>query len=191
MSVYNIALRRRSTRRFKKEKVPFYILKKLINVARLAPSAANLQPCEFIIINKKEIVDKIFPALRWAGYIHPEGNPPAGKEPVAYIIVLINKTKTQVEAEADAAAAIENMLLVAEEEGLGSCWLGAVDRARVRDILKVPDYCEIKYVIALGYPDEKPKVERLRNSIRYWKDRNGRLHVPKRSLKEILHRNTY
>jgi nitroreductase len=191
MNVYNTVLKRRSIRSFKQKQIPFAILKRLINAARLAPSAANLQPCEFIIVDDRCIIKMIFPALRWAGYITPKGNPRYGKEPVAYIVVLINKKKKALNAEADIAAAVENILLVATSEALGSCWLGAIDRDKIKSILKIPKYCEVKYVIALGYPDEKPQVERLRGSIKYWKDKKGTLHVPKRSLEEVLHRNKY
>lgn len=189
--VNSAVLTRRSIRRFKKKKVPFAILKRLINAARLAPSAANLQPCEFVVVDKKETADKIFPALRWAGYIQPAGNPPKGKEPASYIVILINRKKKPLYGIEDASAAVENILLVAQDEGLGSCWLGAIERTKIRKILKVPRYCEIKYVLALGYPDEQPQAERLRDSVKYWKDKEGTLHVPKRSLKEILHRNIY
>lgn len=191
MRVYNIAIRRRSIRRFKKKKIPFSILKKLINAARLAPSAANLQPCEFIVVDKKETVNRIFPTLRWAGYITPVGNPPEGKEPAAYIVVLINRRKRPLYGEEDASAAVENILLVAQDEGLGSCWIGSIGKNKIRNILKVPKYCEIKYVLALGYPDERPQMERLKDSIKYWKDKGGLLHVPKRSLEEVMHRNKY
>jgi nitroreductase len=191
MNVYNAILKRRSIRSFKQKRIPFVILKKLINAARLAPSAANLQPCEFIVVDKKYTIKKIFPTLRWAGYIAPYGNPRYGKEPVTYIVVLINKKKKALNAEADVAAAVENILLVAAGEGLGSCWLGAIDRDKIKSILKIPKYCEVKYVIALGYPDEKPQVERLKGSIKYWKDKRGALHVPKRSLEEVLYRNRY
>ena len=191
MSVYSIVLQRRSVRCFKKKKISFIILKKLINAARLAPSGANIQACEFIVVDKKQIVEQIFPTLRWAGYIRPLGNPPSGAEPIAYIVVLINNKKKPLSAEADAAASIENMILVAQEQGLGSCWLGAIDKNAIKKILKVPAGCEIKYVLALGYPDERPKAEALRESVKYYKDALGRLHVPKRSLKDIMHRNKY
>jgi nitroreductase len=191
MGVYATVLRRRSIRRFKKKKISLTLLNKLINAARFAPSAANLQPGEFIVVDKKEIKDLIFPTLRWAGYIRPKGNPPQGCEPAAYIVCLINKRKKPLAAEADLSAAVENILLVAEEAGLGSCWIGSIDRDKIRDILNIPEYCELKYVLALGYPDERPKAERLKNSVKYWKDTRGTLHVPKRSLKEILHRNAY
>lgn len=191
MRLYNAILERRSVRRFKQKKVPFAVLQKLINAARVAPSGANLQPCEFIIVDDKDTAKKIFPTLKWAGYIKPKGNPPKGKQPVVYIVALINKRKKPLCAEADTAAAIENILLVAQEQGLGSCWLGAIDRAKIRKILKIPRYCEVRYVVALGYPDERPMLERVQDSIKYWQDERGRLHVPKRSLEEILHRNNY
>ena len=130
MDVYKVALKRRSIRLFKKRKIPVGILRKLINAGRLAPSAANLQPCEFIVVTKKGILDKIFPCLKWAGYIKPQGNPPKSKEPTAYIIVLINRRKSSLDVLADAAAAVESMLLVAEDEGIGNCWLGAIDRKK-------------------------------------------------------------
>lgn len=191
MNVYEAALKRRSIRRFRKKRVSFSILKRLINVARLAPSAANLQPCEFVVVNKKEIVDKLFPALRWAGYIRPKGDPTPGRQPAAYIVVLINRRKRPFQGEEDAACAVENILLVATDEGLGSCWIGAIDKVKIRNILKMPKYCEVKYVLALGYADEKSRIERLKNSVKYWKDDEGMMHVPKRSTKEVLHRNRY
>lgn len=191
MSIYKTVINRRSIRRFKQKKIPFRILKKLINAARLAPSAANLQPCEFIVVDKRVTKDLIFPALKWAGYIEPQGNPPKGKEPTAYIVVLISKEKKPFYGVEDASAAVENMLLVAQEEGLGSCWLGAIDRVRIKNILGIPKYCQVKYVLALGYPDERPCLEKLTKSVKYWKDKKGRLHVPKRSINEVLHRNRY
>lgn len=191
MSVYDTVLKRRSVRCFQAKSVPFASLKKLTNAARLAPTGANLQPCEFIIVDKGATVNKIFPTLKWAGYIQPLANPPEGRRPAAYIIALINNRKHPLMAEADVSSAITNILLVAQDEGLSSCWLGAIDRPKIRKILNIPRHCEIRYVVALGFPAERPKIESMRGSVRYWKDTRGRLHVPKRALKEVLHRNVY
>ena len=135
-------------------------------------------------------MDGLFTTLKWAGYIAPQGDPPEGKRPVAYVIVLINREKGG-SAERDAAAAIENILLTALEEGIGSCWLGSIDRKRLRQVLKVPEFCQIDSVIALGYPSEKSVEERFEGSIKYWRDKEGIFHVPKRDLTDILHHNTY
>ncbi len=186
MQVYEAVTKRRSIRRFKQDPIPLETLSKLVDAARLAPSAANMQPLRFIVVVNPDLCKGIFPALRWAGYIAPEGNPPPGEEPTAYVIVLVNKDIARSDYQLDAGAAIENIILTAVEEGIGSCWLGAIDRAIIREILHVSEHFEIESVIALGHPNEQPVVEKMKDSLEYWKDETGRLHVPKRSLDEVL-----
>ena len=186
MQVCEAIFKRRSVRRFKQEAVPLETLKKLVDAARVAPSAANLQPLRYILVTNPDLRTQIFPALMWAGYIAPEGNPPAGEEPTAYVMVLVNKDVARSDYQLDAGAAVENLILTAIEEGIGSCWLGAIDREKIRDILDVSSDFEIESVVVLGYPNEQPVMEPMKDSIEYWKDETGRLHVPKRSLEEIL-----
>jgi nitroreductase len=167
------------------------ILEKLVNAARLAPSGANLQPLEFIIIDDTAITKKIFPSLKWAAYIAPEGNPRPGQEPTAYVIICVNQEIRPQGYEWDVGAAMENMILTAWEEGIGSCWLLSIDRDRLRQVLSVPENYRIDSVLALGYPAEESVVEELTDSVKYWKDEQGRFHVPKRALEEVLHRNVF
>jgi nitroreductase len=95
----------------------------------------------------------------------------------------------------DAAAAIENIILTAWSKGIGSCWLGAIQRDNIRKILAVPENFQIDSVIALGYPDEKPVMEDAKNDsdegLKYYLDDNDKLHVPKRPLTKIGHLNRY
>ena len=191
MSVYELILRRRTIRRFKQQPVAWPVLEKLVNAARLAPSGGNLQPCEFIVVDEPELVVSVFTTLKWAAYIAPRGTPPEGERPTAYIVVLINTEKRKSGGETDAAAAIMNIILMAQEEGLGTCWIGSVERERLQKLLAVPEYCIINAVVALGYPNESPVVEDLTGSVKYWKDEQGTLHVPKRRLRDVLHRNGY
>jgi len=186
MQVFEAVFKRRSIRRFKQEPIPLDILKKLVDAARVAPSAANIQSLRYIVVTNPDLLGQIFPALMWAGYIAPDGNPPPGEEPTAYLVVLVNKEIARSDYQLDAGAAIENLILTALEEGIGSCWLGAVDRGRIREILDVSEDFEIESVIALGYPNEEPVMETMTDSVEYWKDEGGRLHVPKRSLDEVL-----
>lgn len=188
--MYRIILKRRTIRSFQQKKIPFALLKRIVNAGRLAPSAANLQPCEYIIVNHPTLLEKVFSTLKWAGYIAPAGNPPEGKKPIAYIIVSINK-EINKNGEEDAAAAMENMILVAAEKGIGSCWIASIERAKLRQILKIPKKHKIDSVLALGYPDEKAVVEPFKNSIKYWKDKDEVLHVPKKGLTSILHHNLW
>jgi len=191
MEVYEAVTGRRTIRRYRQDRIPDLVIEHMANAARLAPSGANLQPCEYVVVTDPAKVKQVFPCLKWAGYIAPEGDPREGERPTAYVVVLLNRTIREAGGGHDAAAAIENMLLVAYAEGVGTCWLGSVDRARLGNILSVPASLEIDSVVALGYPNEKPVVEDERGSIRYWKDKEGALHVPKRRLEDIVHVNEY
>jgi nitroreductase len=191
MNVYEAVIKRRTIRRFKQDPISFEILEKIVNAGRLAPSGANLQPVECVVADIPDLVVKVFETLAWAGYISPAGNPPEGQRPVAYIIVLTNNNKNEGDCVRDVAAAIENMILVALEEGIGSCWLGSIDRVKLKSILKLPEHINIDSVVALGYSDESPQVEEMKDSVEYWKDEIGVLHVPKRSLGDVLFYNEY
>jgi nitroreductase len=191
VNVYDLILKRRTIRRFKQQQIDAALLKKIVNAGRLAPSGANLQPLEFVVINNPELVELVFPKVKWAGYIAPAGDPPEGARPVAYILILINTAIKPKHGEVDAAAAIENMILTALDDGIGSCWMGAIDREQLRVMLNIPPKYDIDSVLALGYPDESPVIEDMENSIRYWKDETGVLHVPKRKLEDIIHYNRF
>ena len=167
------------------------LLEKIVDAGRLAPSAGNLQPLEFLVVDEEETRKLIFPCLRWAAYIAPEGNPRPGQEPMAYVIALVNLGIREKNYEYDVGAAMENMILAAWGEGLGSCWLISVDRKKVAEILSVPENYRVDSVLALGYPAESPIIEEFQGSVEYWKDEAGRLHVPKRELADILHFNRF
>ena len=97
----------------------------------------------------------------------------------------------QLKESGDLEAAIENMILAALELGIGSCWLLSVERDKIQKMLEIPASYKIDSVLALGYPDEKPLAEEMEDSVKYWKDGDGRLHVPKRKLQKIIHFNRF
>jgi len=191
MDTLEFILSRRTIRQFKPERVADKLLQGLADAARLAPSASNRQPLEFLVVNDESVCQKVFPHLRWAAYIAPAGNPKPGNEPTAYVIVLVNPKIREKGYEWDAGAAIENMIIAAWSRGVGSCWLLSIDREPIRKVLGIPDRYRIDSVLALGYPAEAPKVDELVDSVEYWKDEDGRLHVPKRRLGGVLHFNRF
>lgn len=189
--VYNIILNRRSVRRFKQKPILLDVLKKFVNVARLAPSAANLQPLEFYIVTDKNLCSKVFETLSWAGYIKSEWTPAENERPMAYIVILVKDNKNTWYLR-DASYAAANIVIAAEGMGIGSCILCKIDRAKLREHLKVPDNIFlIDSVIALGYKAEQPIVEDIVDSVKYYKDEKQVLHVPKRKLEDIIHINKY
>ncbi len=191
MTVYDLISSRRSIRQFVPRPIERKILVTIVNAARLAPSAANLQPLEFVVVDEKVLKDAVFRCLKWAAYIAPLGNPEPGHEPQAYILTLVNTQVRDKGYEYDVGAAMENMILTALGEGIGSCWLISIDRPKIVGLLKIPEVYKVDSVLALGYPAEQPKLEELKESCRYWKDPDGQFHVPKRNLDRIIHFNTF
>jgi nitroreductase len=182
---------RRTIRRFKPDPVPRELLERLVDAGRLAPSAANLQPLEFIVVDGAGPRAEVFPCLKWAAYIAPAGDPKPGEEPAAYVVTLANTEIREKMFEYDVGAAMENMILTALEEGVGSCWMLSIDRDKLQAILGVPEHYRIDSVLALGYPAEEPTLEVMGESYRYWKDADGRLHVPKRARASVAHFNKF
>lgn len=190
MDVQKVIISRRTIRRFTQKPVDFQILKNLVNGARLAPSAANLQPLEYIVVTNKELCKQVFTTLKWAAYIKPAWKPDENEQPTAYIIIL-SKKHTTFDPKRDIGLSAAYIILAAEEHDLGSCIILNVDRAKLQLLLKVPEELVIDCVIALGYKAEVSVVEQLKDSVEYWRDEKNILHVPKRSLEHILHFNTF
>jgi len=198
MDVYEAVTRRRSVRKFKDTPVAYDVLERCVNAARLAPTAINSQLCKHVIVDDEHILSKVLDAVAmWAGVPRPDNGWPPERRPKAYIVTLIN-TELEKErgagkrnADYDAALAVENMVLVAQGEGLGSCVITGLSKDRLRQALNVPARYEIAILLALGYPDESPVVEAAADPIKRWVDDKGILHVPKRSLEDVLHRNRF
>ena len=205
MDTYKAILARRSIRNFQARKVNIKLLRQMVNCARVAPSAANMQPLEYLVINQKDLCDKTFKHLKWAGYVSPDGNPDPGCEPVAYIIILISKSKVShsvLKRDEDAirysfspdlrdvGAAAENIMLFAQSKCIASCWLGAVNKVGIKKAFSIPKRLEIDSVIALGYPKMTSKIAKFAGSVKYYLDKKGTLHVPKRPLKDIIYLNS-
>ncbi len=187
MDFEEVIYERRTIRRFKQDSIPLDTLKKLIDFARVAPPATNVQCLEYIIVNNPEKTEKMFPLVRWASSLPKEQrDPEPGREPTAYIIVLVNTNIKKSYYEYDIGAAVENILLGAVNYGIGSCWMGSINAKKIRTLFEIPDYYEITHVISLGYPDEKSFMESYKDSYKYWKDEKGVMHVPKRNLDDII-----
>ncbi len=185
--IKELVLRTRSIRRFVEEPVNEETLLYLIDIARLSASAANLQPLKYVISFKDKMNDLIFPHLMWAGYLREWNGPEKGERPSAYIIVMGDLSISK-SFGCDHGIATQNILLGAAELGLGCCLIGAVERKKIIEKLNIPEKYEILHIIALGRAGEKVILEEMEKdgSIKYWRDKNGIHHVPKRSLSDII-----
>ncbi|MFX0099116.1 MAG: nitroreductase family protein [Candidatus Hodarchaeota archaeon] len=186
MDFKELVYKRRTIRRFKQEPVSLEILKDLVDLGRVAPAGGNNQAVEYIIITNQGIREKLFPLVKWAGGLPPEmRTPEENRRPMAYIVVLLNTT-IKKGGDHDVGAAVENILLGAANVGLGTCWMGAIDRKKIHSLLDIPKSHEVKHVISIGYPDEESVMEEYKDSFKYWKDDSGKMHVPKRSLDDVI-----
>jgi len=192
MSIYETMLKRRTIRRFKNKAVPYELLKKCVDAARLAPSAKNQQSLEYIIVDDEPLRAQVFDTLRFASSIKPAGYPLPEQRPMAYIVILAKKEITLKEwVQCDVGLAAGNITLAALEEGVGSCCVGLINIKKLSQVLSIPDDYTIELVLALGYPDERPVTDEVSGATQIWEDKDTVIHVPKRKLTEILHRNKF
>ena len=187
MNLEESIYKRRTIRRFKPEPISLDTLKKLVDYARVAPVARNVQALEFIIVNNSEMTQKLFPLVRWANSLpEDQRTPEKGREPTAYILVLVNKKIKRAFVDFDVGAAVENILLGAISFGIGTCWMAAIDYKRIRELFEIPEDYDLKQVISIGYPDEESIMEPYKDKFAYWKDSDGKMHVPKRDLDDVI-----
>ena len=166
MNVYDAIMKRRTIRKFEQKAVSEDNLVKLVDCARVAAYGANVQPLKFMIVNDSETLQR----------------------PMAYIAVLGDSSiKSNKMYEVEAGAAVTTMMLEAVEMGLGTCWLGAIQRDEIKKLLKLDENLDVVYLLAVGYPKQESKIVDMKdNDVKYYEDENGVINVPKRSLEEIL-----
>lgn len=185
----DLVLRSRSIRRFKEDaSVSLKALRELVDLARLTPSAANLQPLKYVISKDKALNEKVFSTLAWAGYLKDWDGPAPGERPGGYVIILGDK-EVSPSFGCDHGIAAQTICLGAAEMGLGACMIGSIKRPELLEILELSaDRYEILLVIALGKPRERIELEPVSEpgNIEYYRDENDVHHVPKRRLEEVL-----
>jgi len=184
----NLVLKNRSYRRFDASRpITAKTLIHLIELARNCPSAANLQSLRYLPVWDKQLLDAVFPHLRWAGYLRYWDGPLATERPTGYIVILCPAETTKFH-HTDAGIVAQTILLGAVEQGLGGCMIASVERDQLRTALDIPQELEICLVIALGKPAEEVVIEDVidPDDIEYWRDDDGIHHVPKRSLEDLI-----
>jgi len=198
MDVFKVAIKRRSIRCFKDVPVPYEVLKGCVEAARLAPSGGNWQVLEYLVVDDNELLPLVFNNIRFGVRRQAaEGEALPSDQPKAYIITLVNTTLEAKTSRGknvtfyDIGLANENIMLVAWERGVGSCPILWFDQEALKLVLEIPDNYEIGLVLALGYPDENPVLDVFCDSTGPWVDEKGERHVPKRELRDIMHRNRF
>lgn len=162
---------RRSIRRYLEKPVEREKILTCIEAARLAPSADNVQPWRFLIIDdpdlKAQFAKKVFSGIYFITKF-------AAKAPVIIVIlakldIIANRIGKQIQNihyyYIDSGIAGEHIVLQAEELGLGTCWIGWFNPRKARKFLKIPRKYKIVSLMAMGYYEKKPSGEKKRKKL--------------------------
>lgn len=176
----------RSVRRFiEDKKIERETLEKIIELTRYCSSGRNLQPLRYKIIANKEECEKVFPLLAWAGYLTDWDGPEQGERPAAYLVQCIDKELAS-DCLCDDGLQLQAITLGARALGIGCCIIKAFNSPKLKEVLRLPEQMEPIYVLAMGYPAEFPEIEDFKGDIKYYRTEDGRHHVPKRGLEDLI-----
>ncbi|MBN1269014.1 MAG: nitroreductase family protein [Kiritimatiellae bacterium] len=170
MKFLDLCLARRSVRSYSDRKVPREAIERCLEAARLAPSACNSQPWRFIVVDD----ETLRPELAKAAFSGLYAMNAFAREAPVLIVVITERAKYSAGlggmfrgtryALIDIGIAVEHLVLQAEEEGLGTCWLGWFNEKAVKKILGLPRSAKLDIMISLGYPAEgvEPREKKRR-----------------------------
>ena len=144
MEVFDAVRTVLAVRRYADKRVPAPIVRRIVEAGRLSASAANLQPWHFVVVEERA-------TLRTIGEIMRTG--PYTATAAFAIVVFVEKASRP--GISDASRAIQNMVLTAWSEGVGSNWVGLGPMPAVEKLLDVPTTHESLAVLAFGYPAAK------------------------------------
>lgn len=145
MDVFEAIQVRRSTRSYDSAPVPNEVLNRVLESGRLAPSASNLQPWHFIVVTDAA-TRQVLSEGRYAKFLT--------QSPVV-IVGCADMKRSPKWSVVDVTIAMQQMVLEATAEGLGTCWIGSFSDESVRSVLNVPDHLKVVAMLALGYPKDR------------------------------------
>lgn len=164
MEVFEAISKRKSIRKYQNKEIEDEKLDKILESARIAPSAANRQEWKFIVVKNQETRDKLVEAANGQKFV--------GQAPVTIVACSTESERVmpcgQYAYTVDLSIAVSFMILEATELGLGTCWLGAYSEDAVKEILDIPEEIRTVAMFTLGYAD------------------NGSVNTPRKAIDEIV-----
>lgn len=147
--------KRRSVRSYREDPIPDESMERIKNAMRLAPSSHNGQEYKFILVGDADLKKQVAEASSSQRFIA-----------TAPIIVVAVSTNPGELASSGAPAyamditiALDHMTLAAAEENLGTCWIGAYDEGKIKQILNIPENCKVAALMPIGIPYDDPAVK--------------------------------
>ncbi len=147
----NSIFERRSIRRYNDTNIEDDIINELIKAGMNAPSSWNSKPWEFIIVSDKDKLNNLSTVTEFSSMLKDANK----------AIVVIGKDEKK-HWQQDLAACTQNILLMATEKNIGSCWIGIApddkNESNVKNILDIPNEYRVFSIISLGYSDIKKEI---------------------------------
>lgn len=179
----------RSYRRFdESQRIDRRDLLDLVDLTRYCASGRNLQPIKYYIGHEPEICEKIFPLLKWAGYLTDWDGPSEGERPTGYLIQCLDTDLTK-NCLCDDGLQLQAITLGAVSKGLGCCIIKSFNAVKLKEVLSMPESLDPIYVLAIGQPIENVVIEDMMPSgedIKYYRTPDEIHHVPKRPLDDLV-----
>lgn len=150
MDVYEAIRTRRSIRAYRPDPIPEEVLRRVLEAARVAPSASNVQPTRFILITEAGARQRLAEMCGDQSFI--------AEAPVVVVAVGLKMNLTgpgtfQPRPLIDGSIAVDHLTLAARAEGLGTCWIGCVGSEEIKQYLGLPEGADIVGATPLGYPN--------------------------------------
>ena len=154
MDLHDVLRQRRSVRAYRDEQIDEEALARILEAARIAPSAANRQPWHFVVIRDPELRARLLEAYSQQWFADaPVIICACGRPGEAW-----QRSDGKSYCDVDVTIAMDHLILAAAAEGLGTCWIGAFKPDRLREVLELPDELEPLALTPLGHPAEEPEA---------------------------------
>lgn len=166
MEVYECVRARRTVRKYRTEAVPDGVVQRILNAARWAPSSRNQQPWHFVVVTDSDVLTTLGSVATSGKFI--------ADAPLVIAVVMDGADRPEL----DAGRALQQMELVAWDEGLGTCFVNLrieEENRAVKEILGIPAGMELVALLPIGFRQKE----------------SGRAGTPRKSLSEIAHRGRF
>jgi nitroreductase len=154
MDTFECIRTRRTTRTFLPKALPEHTIHRILEAGRLTPSARNRQPWHLIAIRDKALLQRLAPLCTTGRFI----------EQASFAVAVVTDPANRWH-EIDGARAVQNMELAGWNDGVGTCWIGGLERDQIKELLAIPPHLHLLTILPFGYPTE-PEAPRRRTKKR-------------------------